>query len=96
MRLSAPQIIIIIAVIVLLFGARKLPDLARSLGRSMRILKTETKGLIEEPEPEDLDEKADAQASRQPLAKGTSDKKASGEAQVGEVVDPPERVRDNG
>jgi sec-independent protein translocase protein TatA len=35
----------VVAVFVLLFGARKLPDAARSLGRSMRILKAETKAL---------------------------------------------------
>ena len=43
--------LIVIAVFVLLFGAKKLPDAARSLGRSLRILKTEVSGLHEE-EPE--------------------------------------------
>jgi len=38
-------VLIVVAVFVLLFGARKLPDAARSLGRSMRILKAETKAL---------------------------------------------------
>jgi len=32
-------------VILILFGSRKMPDAARSLGRSLRILKTEVKGL---------------------------------------------------
>ncbi len=40
-RIGAPEIIIIVLIIVLLFGAKKLPDLARSLGRSMRIIKSE-------------------------------------------------------
>jgi sec-independent protein translocase protein TatA len=31
-----------------LFGSRKLPDAARSLGKSMRILKTEVQGLHED------------------------------------------------
>ena len=35
----------LVVVLVLLFGAKRLPDAARSLGRSMRILKAETKGL---------------------------------------------------
>ncbi|GAA1399074.1 Sec-independent protein translocase subunit TatA [Pseudonocardia kongjuensis] len=35
------QLLIILLVVVLLFGAKKLPDLARSVGRSSRILKTE-------------------------------------------------------
>ena len=33
--------VIVIAVFVLLFGAKKLPDAARSLGKSMRIFKSE-------------------------------------------------------
>jgi sec-independent protein translocase protein TatA len=39
------ELVAILAVLVLLFGSRKLPDAARSLGRSMRIFKAETKGL---------------------------------------------------
>lgn len=42
--------IIILAIILLLFGSKKLPDMARGLGRSMRILKAETKGLRDENE----------------------------------------------
>ena len=43
--LSPWHVLIVVAVFVLLFGSRKLPDAARSLGRSMRILKAETKAL---------------------------------------------------
>jgi sec-independent protein translocase protein TatA len=39
------EILIIAVVILVLFGAKKMPDAARSLGRSMRIFKTEIKGL---------------------------------------------------
>lgn len=39
------ELILILAVIVLVFGAKRLPDSARSLGRSMRILKSEVKGM---------------------------------------------------
>lgn len=39
------ELFAILAVLVLLFGSKKLPDAARSLGRSMRIFKAETKGL---------------------------------------------------
>ncbi len=46
------KILIIAIVIIVLFGSRKLPDAARSLGKSMRILKTEVQGLHEdEPAP---------------------------------------------
>jgi sec-independent protein translocase protein TatA len=39
------KILIVAAVIIVLFGSAKLPAAARSLGKSMRILKTEIKDL---------------------------------------------------
>ena len=46
---DSPWKILIIAIVVLvLFGSRKMPDAARSLGRSMRILKSEIKDLHED------------------------------------------------
>jgi sec-independent protein translocase protein TatA len=46
---DSPWKILIIAVVILvLFGSRKLPEAARSLGRSMRILKTEIHELHDE------------------------------------------------
>jgi sec-independent protein translocase protein TatA len=39
------KILIVAVVIIVLFGSKKLPDAARSLGKSMRILKTEVQGL---------------------------------------------------
>jgi sec-independent protein translocase protein TatA len=42
------KILIIAAVILVLFGSKKMPDAARSLGRSMRILKAEMKDLHED------------------------------------------------
>ncbi|MBJ7905254.1 Sec-independent protein translocase subunit TatA [Streptomyces sp. NPDC004549] len=47
-RLGAPEIILLLVVIILLFGAKKLPDMARSLGKSARILKSEAKAMKEE------------------------------------------------
>ena len=44
------KILIVAIVIIVLFGSRKLPAAARSLGQSMRILKTEVQGLHEENE----------------------------------------------
>ncbi len=44
--------VIVIAVFVLLFGAKKLPDAARSLGKSMRIFKSEIKEMQTESKPE--------------------------------------------
>jgi sec-independent protein translocase protein TatA len=42
------KILIVAVVLIVLFGSKKLPDAARSLGRSMRILKTEVSSLHED------------------------------------------------
>ncbi|GCD93826.1 Sec-independent protein translocase subunit TatA [Embleya hyalina] len=47
-KLGWPEIILILVVVVLLFGAKRLPDTARALGRSLRILKSETKAMKED------------------------------------------------
>jgi sec-independent protein translocase protein TatA len=48
MSLGAPEIILIIIAVLLLFGYKKLPDASRSIGRSLRIFKGEMKGLKED------------------------------------------------
>jgi len=58
------EILIIAVVVVLLFGARKMPAMARSLGQSMRILKAETKGMRED-ETVEAKEEAAAKAQAQ-------------------------------
>lgn len=59
------HIAILVAVLILLFGAKRLPDAARSLGRSLRIIKAETKGLVDDDN--NVAEKAEPQHSRTPL-----------------------------
>jgi len=44
-NLRGSEWIIILLIVLLLFGAKRLPDTARGLGRSLRIFKAETKGL---------------------------------------------------
>lgn len=49
--------LIILAIVILVFGAAKLPDLARGTGQALRIFKAETKGLKDDdkdaaPSPE--------------------------------------------
>ena len=57
------KILIVAVVLIVLFGSRKLPHAARSLGQSMRILKKEVQGLHEdEAEPHPSDAQAAAQA----------------------------------
>jgi sec-independent protein translocase protein TatA len=47
-NLGPTEIILILLVIILLFGAKKLPELARGSGRALRIFKAETKGLLDD------------------------------------------------
>ena len=44
-NLGGWELVILIGVLVLLFGAKKLPDMARSIGQSARVFKGEMKGL---------------------------------------------------
>jgi sec-independent protein translocase protein TatA len=77
------HIIVLVVVLVLLFGAKRLPDAARSLGRSLRIIKAETRGLADD----DVQAKADAQRGHVPL---TAEERPSAPP----VVDPIDRARD--
>ena len=51
-NLGPTELLIILGILVLLFGATKLPDLARGSGRALRIFKAETKGLMDEDDDE--------------------------------------------
>jgi sec-independent protein translocase protein TatA len=80
------HIAVLVVLLILLFGAKRLPDAARSLGRSMRIIKAETKGLADD----DVDAKAEAQSGRAPLTGQIDDDRPSAKP----VVDPTDRVRE--
>ena len=62
------KILIVAVVIIVLFGSRKLPDAARSLGRSMRILKTEVSSMHDNDEPADTKSAEAAPAQIQAVA----------------------------
>ena len=47
-NLRGTELLLLLLIIVLIFGAKKLPETARGLGRSLRIFKAETKGLRED------------------------------------------------
>lgn len=59
------HIIVILVILLLLFGGKRMPDAARSIGRSMRILKAETKGLTHD----DDEEKDESAAKTDPAAR---------------------------
>jgi sec-independent protein translocase protein TatA len=66
-QFGAQELLIILLIVVLLFGAKKLPDTARGLGRSLRIFKAETKGLADD------DKAADSAAAPQITSQAGSD-----------------------
>ncbi len=66
--LSPWHLAILLAVLILLFGAKKLPDAARGVGRSLKILKAETKGLRED-EDESSSRNSDATNTTNPDSK---------------------------
>ena len=73
--LGTPELLIILAVVILLFGASKLPELARGSGRALRIFKAETKGLgddddMKTPEQRELEARqAQLDAERDRIAR---------------------------
>ena len=53
MRIQFWHIVVLVVLIVLLFGANRLPDLAKALGQSLKIFKNEIKDLTEDSKPAD-------------------------------------------
>ncbi|MEJ3750414.1 Sec-independent protein translocase subunit TatA [Actinomycetes bacterium KLBMP 9797] len=91
------HIAVLVVVLVLLFGAKRLPDAARSLGRSLRIIKAETKHLSDDDR--DLAEKADAQYGHQQLPPSNNQQPYPAQPQQPSqqqppVVDPVQHRRD--
>lgn len=78
-----PHLIIILVIILLLFGAPKLPGLARSVGQSMKIFRNEVKTRDEEPDSEAVaDLEADkASTVKSAPAKSTAAKTTSAKSE---------------
>jgi sec-independent protein translocase protein TatA len=85
--LGTPELLIILAVVILLFGANKLPELARGSGRALRIFKAETKSLDEDDDVKD-DVKTPEQLELE--ARRAADRDAAGRP----VAEPVERRDD--
>ena len=67
--IGTPEILLVLLVLILLFGAKKLPDLARGTGRALRIFKAETKGVMDD---DDDDDEPQRPAKAQPQITSTS------------------------
>jgi sec-independent protein translocase protein TatA len=61
---GAWELVLIVLVLLLLFGAKKLPELARGSGRALRIFKSETRGLMDD------DQRSDTADQPRPLTSG--------------------------
>jgi len=80
--LGTTELLLILAVVILLFGAAKLPELARGSGRALRIFKAETKGLMdgdEEPDATKTQEQLELEARQRDLAQRQADLDAEAE-----------------
>jgi sec-independent protein translocase protein TatA len=85
--IGTPEILLILAVLVLLFGATKLPELARGSGRALRIFKAETKGIMDDdeddstktPEQRELEARQADLAQRQAELDAEADRMRRGE-----------------
>jgi sec-independent protein translocase protein TatA len=78
-NLGPTELIIIVGIIVLLFGAKKLPELARGSGRALRIFKAETKGLMDDDDEDDKSKTPEQrQLDAQNKAAGTDESGTSG------------------
>lgn len=60
------ELVLVVILIMVLFGYKRLPDATRSLGRSMRIFKAETKGLRDDSDT-DLGARGDTTVTAEPL-----------------------------
>ncbi|BBG02169.1 MULTISPECIES: Sec-independent protein translocase subunit TatA [Pseudonocardia] len=74
--------LIIIAVLLLLFGAKKLPEMARSIGQSARVFKGEMKGLKDD---DDRAQAASAEQAPEKPAEKTPEKPVVSELPAGSV-----------
>ena len=57
MGLGLPEILIVLLIVVLLFGAKRIPGLARGIGKSVTSFKA---GMREEPEEEEVNEESES------------------------------------
>ncbi len=80
--LGPSELLIIVAIIVLLFGAKKLPELARGSGRALRIFKAETKGLLDDDD-DDADSSTRTVEEREIDARNRAAQEAQRESRPG-------------
>jgi sec-independent protein translocase protein TatA len=80
--LGTPELLIILVIVVLVFGASKLPELARGSGRALRIFKAETKGLGDDDDDTKTTEQLELEA-RQAAEREAFEAKQAAERDAG-------------
>ncbi|WP_299039236.1 Sec-independent protein translocase subunit TatA [uncultured Pseudokineococcus sp.] len=63
MRPEPWHLLILLIVIIVIFGAKRLPDITRNVGKSMRIFKSEVKSLRDDDDDEDASAKRTSDSS---------------------------------
>lgn len=87
-QIGPKELVILLIVVLLVFGAKRLPEIARSLGKSARILKSETRAMkaesaaasepqgttqpAAEPQPKTIQAAPGDVQSARPVAEGSS------------------------
>lgn len=77
------HLIILVLVVVLLFGAKRLPDAARSIGKSMKIFKAETKDLTADKNSHE--DAAEVETKQLPQATAPATTASATDVQVAEL-----------
>lgn len=75
-RLGPLEIALILAILLLLFGAKRLPEIGRSMGKSIREFRGATKGLADDAKEgleDDDEDEAPAKNAGKTKAKGSAD-----------------------
>lgn len=87
MPIGPLEILIIVLLVLVLFGAKKLPDAARSIGRSMRIFKSEVKEMGNDGKEDGQPDGAPTNGQQGQLPQGQS---SQGSTAAGDFWDQPQ------
>ncbi|MGC9501292.1 Sec-independent protein translocase subunit TatA [Streptomyces sp. WG7] len=82
------HLLVVAIVVIVLFGSKRLPDTARALGKSLRILKSEAKAMKEEDAPQTAAASPDAagQQAHRPVQAASGDAPLASPAPGGDAA----------
>ena len=86
------EILVILVLLLLLFGAKRLPDAARGLGRSLRIFKSETKGLRDDDDDREPHRPGAAQRRPPGAPRAARDRRATATRRRPQATEPADRA----